>query len=206
MTRDFLESGLEGRFRPAMEGREMQSVSALTRLFGPPALVIAAVATLAGCGGGGANGAQVASVPDGTSSAASASPGADPDFMPFVRCLREHGLDVKDPDPDTEQGLVVAMADGSPVVATDPAYKACQSKWPTYDPGPLWKPADIEKLKRYAVCMRENGASDYPDPDPETGEQPDDSTYNSKLDPNAPKASAACDHLYPQSENDGVAG
>ncbi|MEU4091064.1 hypothetical protein [Streptomyces sp. NPDC026673] len=184
----------------------MRAVTALAKLFGPPALVVAAAAALAGCGGGGTNGAQVASVPDGTSSSASAPAAKDADFMPFVRCLREHGLDVKDPDPDAEDGTIVAMADGSGVPVTDPAYTACQSKWPAIDPGPLWKPADIEKLKRFAVCMRENGSKDYPDPDPETGEQPDDSTYNQKLDPNAPKAWTACDHLYPQSENDGVAG
>lgn len=184
----------------------MRAMAAITKVFGTSALVVATVATLTGCGGGGADGAQVASVSDGTSSV---SPSAGDDmarYKPLVECLREHGFDVKDPDPNDEHGIV-SMADGSGLPINDPGFKACESKWPAdEDTGPLWTAEEIGLLKQYAACMREHGASDYPDPDPETGEQPADSTYNSKLDPKAEKAQEACYKLYPQSANDGVAG
>ncbi len=184
----------------------MRSMTTLTRLFVPSALIVAAVAALSACGGGAAQGPQVASVPDGTASAASPPAGGGTDWMPFVRCLREHGLDVRDPDPDNPQGNVVTLADGGQIPVMDPAHRACASKMPALDEGPHWKPEEIEKLRQYAACMRENGATEFPDPDPETGDKPEDSTYNFKLDPKARKAGEACDHLYPQSESQGVAG
>jgi hypothetical protein len=127
---------------------------------GLPALV--AVAGLAACGP--ASG-TTASQP-GTSGSAQGPHNADYDQgQAIVTCYRQHG----DPGfPDQ----VYDPSDGhwhfgtSPGSAPLPAQRACQHLFPAANPSPPVPRAQFQALVRFAVCMRQHGVPDWPDPDP----------------------------------------
>ncbi|MDT3445345.1 hypothetical protein [Pseudofrankia sp. BMG5.37] len=114
-------------------------------------LSLAAV-VLAGCGSGG--GASAA--PDGGGS-------ATPAAQTYAECMRDHGVDMADPDPSTG---VPQLGEG--VDPADPAVKqassACQDLLPAGrgEPGA----ADLDVYVAFAQCMRDNGLPDFPDPQP----------------------------------------
>jgi hypothetical protein len=122
------------------------------------ALLLAANCVLAGCTGPDDAGNQVASG-NGTG-AATASSG--PDLAKWTKCLRENGVDVKDPEP----GGVVTLPMDSP--ATRQALEKCKQyeggeRGSTgFDPN---DPEQQEQRRKFAKCMRDAGV-DWPDPDP----------------------------------------
>ncbi len=83
----------------------------------------------------------------------------------ITRCLRQHG-DPGFPDP------VYDPSDGrwhfgtSPNSAPTSARQACQSLFPSVNPSPPVPQAEFQELLRYAQCMRQHGAHDWPDPNP----------------------------------------
>ncbi|QUQ67547.1 hypothetical protein [Kutzneria sp. CA-103260] len=131
----------------------------------------AIVLLLAGCGGGD-NGSTVASLssPNTSSSAAPAAgdsgsgKGADLDqYRKYAKCMRDHGYDMKDPDPNSNS--VAAINPNDPKFA--PAEQACKSVEPTGGgPGPD-DPQVRDKMLKYAKCMRDHG---YDMKDPKPGE------------------------------------
>jgi hypothetical protein len=146
-------------------------------------LALACLTVTAACGSSVANdAAQVASLADGsahsTTTTAAGSDGvsqADTEqaMLDFARCMREHGVDMPDPQFDGEGGatFTAGVASGdSPIDKTkmDEAQKACQSymdKVRASMPPP--DPAKIEEQKQqlleFAQCMRDHGV-DFPDP------------------------------------------
>jgi len=144
----------------------------MTRAARPAVLALVAVAALAGSGsGGGPKAAQVASAPGGkahASASASATGGFDlAAWTTYARCLREHGVDVKDPNPDsgTNQTSILVMADGSQLPLASPAWAACQFKAPQQEalPPQQISAGDLAKLRKAAKCMREHGVPEYLD-------------------------------------------
>jgi len=128
------------------------------------------VAVLAACSSGGAAPSGVASLESQAPAAdASASPSAsiDPEDAPFAfaKCMREHGIDM--PDPETQPGGGFSQRiDGRNV---DPekmqaAQEACQDILTNAGNfrGEL-DPEQLDKLVEFAQCMREHGI-DMPDP------------------------------------------
>jgi hypothetical protein len=124
------------------------------------AAVLAACAlTLAACGGGSDSGG-------GTSPAARDEAGLE-----FASCMREHGVDMPDPEPG---GGILIGGPGSKVDPSSPVTKramaACQGKIEAAAPKPT--PGQEEELKEqalsFAQCMREHGV-DMPDPKIATG-------------------------------------
>jgi hypothetical protein len=93
-------------------------------------------------------------------------------WIAYTRCLRGHGLDVRDPkrDHDPNKPLLVDSA-GTPVAEEpNPAYDACkdlqpQEKW---TPTPL-TPKQRRQAAAFVKCVRAAGFTHYPDPDPATG-------------------------------------
>ena len=60
--------------------------------------------------------------------------------------------------------------------------------------------ANREKAVKFAECMRDNGVSEFPDPDPSEGLTVDGVVNGSSIDPNGPAweaAIAACEDLQP---------
>lgn len=107
-----------------------------------------------------------------TGSGDSADPDRQEQMLKFTECLREHGLDV--PDPDSEGRFAIPFGGGSasgPDEKTREAMEACQ------DLAPL-RGGNLDELRndpefqdaqlRFAECMREHGV-DVPDPDQDGG-------------------------------------
>jgi hypothetical protein len=95
----------------------------------------------------------------------------------YARCLREHGLDVADP----EDGQLPAIEQGTASEQeVDAATQACKQYAPTRDRALSGE--DAEKLRTVAKCMREHGFENFPDPDPDQGgiAIPDDSGIDTK--------------------------
>jgi len=86
-----------------------------------------------------------------------------PDPQELLQCLRDHGVDVPDPQPDG--GPVVIDVDAGDTAKLD-ALKACGPDLPPPGrPGTARIGGDPAELKPFAQCMREHGLSDFPDPD-----------------------------------------
>ncbi|MFD8382094.1 hypothetical protein ACFV2X_26805 [Streptomyces sp. NPDC059679] len=140
-----------------------------------PAVVVSVVALgLSGCGGGGGGGDEVASAGDGRTRAGSSKAG-DGEIARyvegqrrFVKCLREEGLEVPDPDAKGH----IDFGDARELKA-DPKFTRAQVKCEKFSlpvpeelerqERPKLSAKEIATRKRYAECMQENGVPEAPD-------------------------------------------
>jgi hypothetical protein len=129
-----------------------------------------ALAGAAACGRA-ASGSDIATA--GGKSTASAHPTASVDpqeqARQFAQCMRDHGVDV--PDPDTAGGSAggpVRITASGPPEGMDAAMEACKDKLPNGGTPPSLDPQQQEQLRAFAQCMRDHGV-DMPDPDPNSG-------------------------------------
>lgn len=123
------------------------------------ALAVLAGLILTGCSSG-----------DGETPAAEGSPSMsiEESAAAFAKCMREHGVDMPDPEINGE-GIGISVPQGTDPQAVDAATQACKQYMPNGGEPPKLDPAQLEKNRAYAKCMRENGFPDFPDPDPESG-------------------------------------
>ncbi len=137
----------------------------------PTVLLALAVGLAVTACGGKSNGHGVASANGGRGhGGASPSPTAsvDPEEAQrqFAQCMREHGVNIGDPDTGNPSGgpVRVQASAGSNM---DAAVQACQKYLPA---GQLRTPdaQELEQARQFAQCMREHGV-DVPDPDPNGG-------------------------------------
>ncbi|MFB4281284.1 hypothetical protein ACBJ59_38755 [Nonomuraea sp. MTCD27] len=162
--------------------------------------MLLAAALTAGCGGEPA-GTGVASIATGSAQpTAGATPTGTTDPQEqgrrWAKCMREHGVPVEDPDPNGGGGLnaLVQQADKGKV---QDAVKACRELAPFKDRGEL-KPEDIEQLRQFAKCMRENGVN-MPDPNPDGTFGGDGAAGGIKRDsPKFQKAFEVCRDKFPK--------
>lgn len=167
-----------------------------TVLLAAPLLVLA----LAGCGAGSDDGgvATADGGPAATTTTSGASGGSEDQGIQLARCLREQGVDAKDPDPAT--GLR-SMLEGVQVdqAKLRKAMEACQRFLPgaAGQNGAGLSEADKQKMLDYTRCLRQQGI-DIGDPDPQTGVPSD---VRKLLDPSDPKlqaAQTACQQYAPK--------
>ena len=86
--------------------------------------------------------------------------------LSYVKCMRDEGVNLDDPDPAGKIQL-------KPGDKTNPkypdAYQKCKALLP--DGGPAaanpFTAEQMEKLRQYAKCMRDNGVPDFADPGPQ---------------------------------------
>jgi hypothetical protein len=160
------------------------------------------LAALAGCGTA-AGGTQVASAgraSAGATASPSTSPAADPDDrrLQFTRCLREHGVNVPDPDPGGRpgQGGGMEALHGVDRQKLDDALNACRQ----YSGGAIahegLSEQDKQQLLDYTRCLRGQGV-DIGDPDPTTGLPPVQDLARLRADPNLDQARKACTRQQP---------
>jgi hypothetical protein len=158
---------------------------------------------LGACGGSSDTG-----IPTASGSASTTSTSAPTgDVVAFARCIRAHGVNVADPDPDVDfQQWVQHQADQNP--SWDGASRACQNLMP---PAPdrqqdQLSDQDLEQIRRYAVCMRAHGIEIS---DPETsGDRRGNTAIGGRLehvtraelenDPGYKAAEAACEDELPE--------
>jgi hypothetical protein len=135
-------------------------------------LVLGLAVTVAACGTP-ADGDQVASLsgerPTATTKG-SGDDGKDPQqrAIDFARCMREHGVDMPDPEVDEQGRVKIRVGAGGKGQRPDPAkleeaQQACGGLMGGGDgPGQI-DPAERDAMVNFARCMREHGI-DMPDP------------------------------------------
>jgi hypothetical protein len=178
----------------------------------------------AGCGGSSSetDDSAVASIDDESSATPAAdtsggTTGAEPeDFqqaaLEFTQCMRDHGIDM--PDPDFSEGRVGVQIGGpeSDIDPSDPDFQAAQEECGEIleSARPQLSEEDQQAFQdaflEYAQCMRDHGI-DMPDPDfSEGGGGVRIGGPDSDFDPNDPDFRAADEECRPILENAGFGG
>jgi hypothetical protein len=142
-----------------------------------PLLALLVVALVAACSATAA-GPGVATLDEsqapGGGPPASASPSLSPQdsLLAYARCMREHGIDMPDPEYETDEDgrTMIGITGGAPGTLDKDKFadadEACKSFLSAVmeGGGPVqMSPEDEEKLLQFARCMREQGI-DFPDP------------------------------------------
>lgn len=166
-------------------------------LTGVPLLLVA-LAVTTGCGGPAA-GEGVATADGGTSTASpstgATTPVADEDKpLRFAQCMREHGVDMPDPDPGGKPGLL-KIDRNDPKFAK--AFDACKQYAPIGDGTRTLSPEQQQQVLAFTKCMREHGI-DVPDPQPDGGIKFDKKSGVDLSSPKFKAASEACERYLPQ--------
>ena len=131
---------------------------------------------LAGCGGGATGGNDKPTT----------SSGSDKDKeLAYAQCMRQHGYDMKDPSADGDG--VSGIRPDDPKFG--PANEACAKLLPNGGQPKPEDPAQVDKQRKYATCMRQHGI-DIPDPQPGQA-----MPLPNGDDPKFPPAFAACKSL-----------
>jgi len=144
----------------------------LLRLAAVPAL---AALALAGC-------AEAKGADNGiaTAGGASASPSAEAAGaklseeerrLKFAECMRGEGIDM--PDPQTEGGrgerVRIRAGEGMEPEKVEAAMKVCKEFAPNGGEPIKLNPEQLEQMRKFSKCMRENGVPEFPDPQAEGG-------------------------------------
>lgn len=133
-------------------------------------MVVAAVGAallLAGCGQAQDTG-KVASLNSSNPATSSGEPKKGgfefDDLRKYTKCLRDHGLDVPDPDPNG--GRIKLAPDNPDDPKAKAALEACKSLVPEGGSPPPMDAAEQDKWHKKAQCMRDHGVHmDDPQPD-----------------------------------------
>ena len=120
--------------------------------------------------------------------------------LDFARCMREHGVDMPDPEVDDQGRIKARIGAGGAGRRPDPAkleaaQKACGSLMGAGDGDRQIDPAERDAMVAFARCMRQHGI-DMPDPtgdglvvrrdDDDGGPDPESEAFKA--------AEQACDH------------
>jgi hypothetical protein len=168
------------------------------------ALVGALVGALAfGVGGCGQDSGSGGVATGNGSSAPKPTASASADLRKFAQCMRDNGVDMPDPDPNTGR-IDIRRLRANDDPKFQHAMEQCRSLLVGAAATQQLTAAEIEQLRQFAGCMRDNGV-DLPDPDPGGGLF----TAMNKQDRNSPtfqKAMQACASRLPQSILGGGSG
>ncbi|NAS21477.1 hypothetical protein GT755_07230 [Herbidospora sp. NEAU-GS84] len=158
------------------------------------ALVAAVPLFLAACGTGQQSG--VATAGGGSASAAAApSPAASGDAVKFAQCMREHGIDVPDPEPGGN-AVRVRIKEGVDPATVEKANAECEEFRPIGGGPPMGDAAFADAVQKYTDCMRDNGV-DMPDPKVDGGRMLIRAPKDVMDSPEAEKAQAICEKHLP---------
>ncbi|MEV6814480.1 hypothetical protein [Micromonospora sp. NPDC051296] len=124
-------------------------------------------------------------------SASAAAVGPDEMGVRFAQCLREHGLDIPDPEPGKGVRFRFDQSVGREKV--EQAMEACREFNPQANRSPEQDAQMAERGRLFAGCMRENGVEAFPDPDP--GQPGIRITPEIGDDPDFPAAQQKCESL-----------
>jgi hypothetical protein len=131
----------------------------MRRVFAIP-ILMCGLALAAACSEGPGTGIPTA---NGSASASASTSAGRGDLATFVGCIRQHGVNVPDPNPD----FAWQQAEQSP--GWDAAWSACRHLLPPAPDGEeqaaLPSAEELEQYRAFAVCMRAHDI-DVSDPDP----------------------------------------
>jgi hypothetical protein len=145
------------------------SVRRLGRALAVPMIALVAAA-LAACGSNASPGVASALGADAPKVTPTPTASADREeaLRQFAACMRQHGVDVPDPQPGG--GGFRLGGDGQNINRDDPklrtALEACRSMLPNGGQPPKLNAQQIEQYRQFAQCMRDNGVN-VPDPNPD---------------------------------------
>jgi hypothetical protein len=156
---------------------------------------------VAGCGGPDKDdGVATAGSPgsNATSSAGADGLSEQERALKFAQCMRDNGVP-NFPDPKTGDGggMSIDIPEGADAKKVDAAMQTCKRYLPNGGEPQKMDPQQLEQLRKFAQCMRDNGIKNFPDPT-DQGIQINGNT--SGIDPNDPKVQAAqkaCDKYAP---------
>jgi hypothetical protein len=167
-------------------------------------LLAVAVAAVAGCGKpSGTPG--VATANSGSAASRSATPDAMSDqehLLRFAQCMRDNGV----PDfPDPKDGNM-NLPNGVDPQKVQAAQEKCKQYLPNGGQPRRADPQQMEQLRKYAQCMRDNGVKNFPDPT-DQGLALDQSKLGmSPDDPRLKAAQQACSKYQPGGPSAGPSG
>ena len=178
-----------------------------------PVLALLVVVVLAACSGasGAGNGVATLESPDPSGDATEPEASLDPQeaLLEFAACMREHGVDMPDPQLDGSGRVQVGI--GGPgggrfqPEELEAAMEACRDLMPGGGPGgggPSMSQEDQDRILEFAQCMRDHGI-DFPDPQFSDGGGvirigPGGAQPNfDPEDPEFQEAQEACEHHLP---------
>ncbi|GAB1515714.1 hypothetical protein [Actinophytocola sp. KF-1] len=129
--------------------------------------LLAGLCTLAtACATGDKDGDGVASI-SGTNTPTSAEQADDPDeavdqMRAYAKCMREHGVDMPDPEVSQDGGVGLSI-NGGDKAKVDKADKECRHLMPNGGEPPKPSPEDLDRMRKEAQCLRDHGI-DVKDP------------------------------------------
>lgn len=100
--------------------------------------------------------------------------------LKYVACMREQGIEMPDPDPQTGR-IMMRFGPGTDRAKVQAAQEACKALAPAGMGGQgQGDPQMAENMRKFAQCMRDNGVESFPDPeggamrlDPASAQDPD---------------------------------
>lgn len=158
------------------------------------AAALACVPVLAACGGAKDEGVATAGGARPGASASAAALDKQEQGRKFAACMREHGVDMPDPEPGDQMRADLAKIDKDKL---QPAMEACKTLLPNGGEAVDLDPQQVEQLRAFAKCMRENGVENFPEPD-DTGKlRLDGALGELRTSPEFAKALEKCRAIVP---------
>lgn len=130
---------------------------------------------LAGCARGGDTSDGVATAGGEQNAVPQANQvSADPEERgrQFAECMRGEGVDMPDPETQADGKRVLRVGGTDQEIDKDKlnaAMEKCRKYLPNGGEPRTPSPEELEKMRKFAQCMRDNGVPDFPDPDPAQG-------------------------------------
>ncbi|HYT25006.1 MAG TPA: hypothetical protein VEP73_00780, partial [Actinomycetota bacterium] len=192
-----------GRATPARPPRRRWRWPHLAALVGALTLALG----VAACAGGGKTGG-VASLSGSGRPTSTTNANSSEDFrqaaLAFARCMRQHGIDMPDPQFSGNRVTQELKAGPGGKGPDDPKFKAAQQACRQYMPngGQPLKPnaQEQQQMVQFARCMRQHGIA-VPDPGPNGGIEVDRGNGRKGPGPDDPKfkaAEQACRQYQPE--------
>lgn len=162
-------------------------------------------AAAAGCGdedGGGVASAGDATASSGAEDSEDRPEDAFEEALAYSECMRDNGIE-QFPDPEQNDGGGVSLGLDDSVDPNSKEFKdaeaACEDLRPGAGDGDVEIPAeDLEAMREYSQCMRDNGVKNFPDPSAEGGLKVDGNELDVEMDsPEFLAAEEACQDLMP---------
>lgn len=161
-------------------------------------LLLLATMGLTGCGGSdkdpGVATANGSATPSSSATGDTKGEGDDQEkALQYAKCMRENGVpDFADPEPGDGGGFKMMLPEGVTPESIEGAQEKCKQYMPSGGSmkGGGEDPEAVEKQRKFAQCMRDNGIPRYPDPQAGGGPvKRDADTFG--MDPRDPKFKAA---------------
>ncbi|MEU8345500.1 hypothetical protein SAMN05443665_1017101 [Actinomadura meyerae] len=137
--------------------------------------------------------------------------GDDKKMREFAQCMRENGVDMPDPK-DGKVEIRASAEPGGGAEQTDEKIQAAQKKCARLMPngGKPKKPdpGHVAKMRAFSKCMRDQGISGFPDPEPD-GRMLVEGKEGTDMDPASSKfkaAQKACAKYQPEGPGKSVGG